>query len=160
MTKKSKQSKRATKHSKRIKVAAEPEDEVDTATTFSRAETPESISVSPQTEEAGGRVESQQAEPTVAPATKAETAPRPTRSNAAKANIKEGLRLHQIAGRPTKAQLILVVGEKGYLLTWPKRTEKFGITPETFQAALAKGVPAIRLGPGAQTVVEKTKEKA
>ena len=75
MTKKSKQSKRATKHSKRIKVAAEPEDEVDTATTFSRAETPESISVSPQTEEAGGPVESQQAEPTVAPATKAETAP-------------------------------------------------------------------------------------
>ena len=103
MTKKSKQSKRATKHSKRIKVAAEPEDEVDTATTFSRAETPESISVSPQTEEAGGPVESQQAEPTVAPATKAETAPRPTRSDAAKANIKEGLRLHQIAGRPTKA---------------------------------------------------------
>ena len=34
MTKKSKQSKRATKHSKRIKVAAEPEDEVDTATTW------------------------------------------------------------------------------------------------------------------------------
>jgi hypothetical protein len=45
-------------------------------------------------------------------------------------------------------------------MTWAQRTEKFGITPETFQAALAKGVPAIRLGPGAQTVVEKTKETA
>ena len=73
-----------------------------------------------------------------------------TRSETAKANIKEGLRLHQIAGRPTKQQLILVFGKSGYLLTWPKRTEKFGITPETFQAALAKGVPAIRLGPGTE----------
>ena len=163
MTKKSKQSKRATKHSKRIKVAAEPEDEVDTATTFSRAETPESISVSPQTEATEVPVESQQAtvvDTSVAQAAGTEAAPKTTRNDAAKANIKEGLRLHQIAGRPTKAQLILVFGPKGYLMTWPKRTEKFGITPETFQAALAKGVPAIRLGPGAQTVVEKTKEKA
>ena len=68
--------------------------------------------------------------------------------------------MHQIAGRPTKEQLILVFGKAGYLLSWPKRTERFGITPETFQAALAKGVPAIRLGPGAQTVVGKTKETA
>jgi hypothetical protein len=45
-------------------------------------------------------------------------------------------------------------------MTWAQRTERFGITPETFQPALAKGVPAIRLGPGAQTVVEKPKEKA
>jgi hypothetical protein len=52
-----------------------------------------------------------------------------------------------------------VVGEKGYLLTWPKRTEKFGITPETFQAALAKGVPVIRVGPVAQTVVEGSKRE-
>jgi hypothetical protein len=86
--------------------------------------------------------------------------PAVTRSDAAKANIKEGLRLHQIAGRPTKQQLILVFGKAGYLLTWPKRTERFGIRPETFQAALAKGVPAIRLGPGAQTVVEEAKETA
>ena len=72
--------------------------------------------------------------------------------------IKEGLRLHQIAGRPSKAQLILVFGEAGYLLTWPKRTEKFGITPETFQIALAKGVPAVPLTPVAKLTVEKTKE--
>jgi hypothetical protein len=45
--------------------------------------------------------------------------------------------LHQIAGRPSKENLTLVFGKAGYLLTWPKRTEKFGITPETFQAALA-----------------------
>ena len=50
-------------------------------------------------------------------------------------------------------------GTKGYTMTWAQRTERFGITPETFQAALAKGDPAIRLGPGAQTVVENAKEK-
>jgi len=163
MTKKSKQSKRATKHSKRIKVAAEPEDEVDTATTFSRAETPESIPVSPQTEAAEVPVESQQAplvDVSVAQAAGTEAASTTTRSDAAKANIKEGLRLHQIAGRPTKAQLILVFGPKGYLMTWPKRTEKFGITPETFQAVLAKGIPAVPLAPVAKPTVEKPKEKA
>ncbi len=163
MTKKSKQAKKATKHSRRAKLAAQPEDEPDTATTFSPAEGPESVSVSLQTEAAEVPVESQQAplvDVSVAQAAGTEAASTTTRSDAAKANIKEGLRLHQIAGRPTKAQLILVFGPKGYLMTWPKRTEKFGITPETFQAALAKGVPAIRLGPGAQTVVEKTKEKA
>ena len=46
-----------------------------------------------------------------------------------------------------------------YAMTWAQRTARYGITPETFQAALAKGVPAMRLGPSAQTVVEKTKEK-
>jgi hypothetical protein len=56
--------------------------------------------------------------------------------------------------------LILVFGEAGYLLMWPKRTEKFGITPETFQAALAKGVPAVPLTAVAKQNVEKTKEKA
>ena len=40
MTKKPKQSKKGAKHSKRIKIAAEPEDEADTATTFSPAELP------------------------------------------------------------------------------------------------------------------------
>jgi hypothetical protein len=129
----------------------------------SLAETPESVSVGPQTEAAEVPVESQQAplvDASIAQAAGTEAASTTTRSDAAKANIKEGLRLHQIAGRPTKARLILVFGPKGYLMTWPKRTEKFGITPETFQAALGKGVPAIRLGPGAQTVVEDAKEKA
>jgi hypothetical protein len=70
------------------------------------------------------------------------------------------LRLHQVAGRPSKEQLILVFGKVGYLLTWPKRTEKFGITPETFQAALAKGVPAVPLTPVAKSSVEKPKGTA
>ena len=45
-------------------------------------------------------------------------------------------------------------------MTWTQRTERFGITPETFQVALAKGVPAKRLGPSAQTAAEEAKEKA
>ena len=71
--------------------------------------------------------------------------------------IKEGLRLHQIAGRPTKQQLILVFGKAGYLLTWPKRTERFGITPEAFQAALAKSVPAVPLAPVAKPTSGESK---
>src|SRR5258708_26427754 len=163
MTKKSKQAKKATKHSRRAKLAAQPEDEPDTATTFSPAEGPESVSVSLQTEAAEVPVESQQAplvDVSVPQAAGTEAASTTTRSHAAKANIKEGLRLHQIAGRPTKAQPILVFGPKGYLMTSPKRTEKFGITPETFQAALAKGVPAVPLTPVAKPTVEKPKEKA
>src|SRR5580704_3921797 len=119
-----------------------------TATQSAVVETPQATPAIPEAEVA---VESQeavaQAAPTT-PATPATPSNPATRSEAAKANIKEGLRLQQIAGRPTRQQLILVFGKAGYLLTWSKRTEKFGITPETFQAALAKGVPAIRLGPG------------
>jgi hypothetical protein len=159
MTKKTKQSKKATKSSKRTKVAAKPEDETDTAAISGVAEAPEA----PTIQEAEVTVEFQPATDVVGPATPVTdsgTAHKATRSETAKANIKEGLKQHAIAGRPTKEQLILVFGQKGYAMTWAQRTEKFGITPETFQAALAKGVPAIRLGPGAQTVVEETKEKA
>jgi hypothetical protein len=158
MTKKAKQSKKETKSSKRTKVAATPEDETDTAAISAVAEAPQAIPAIP---EAGVPVESQQfteAAPLATPVTESETAPKSTRSDAAKANIKQGLKQHAFAGRPTKEQLILVFGQKGYAMTWAQRTERFGITPETFQAALAKGVPAIRLGPGAQTVVENTKE--
>jgi len=98
--------------------------------------------------------------PEAAPTISATQSNPATRSAAAKANIKEGLRLHQIAGRPSRQQLTLVFGEKGYLMTWPKRTEKFGITPESFQAALAKGVPAVLLTPVAKPNEEKTKETA
>jgi hypothetical protein len=158
MTKKRKQSKKESKSSKRTKLAAQPEDETDTATITAQAEASQAIPATPENDVA---VESQLATEVAAPATpvtESETAPKATLSATAKANIKEGLKQHAIAGRPTKAQLVLVFGQKGYLMTWAQRTEKFGITPETFQAALAKGVPAIRLGPGAQTVVEKTKE--
>ena len=157
MTKKQKQSKKATKNSKRTKVAPKPEDETDTATQSAVAEAPQ---VAPSTQEAEIADESQQPVAAVPPipTTPAIASNPTTRSEAAKANIKEGLRLHQIAGRPTKEQLILVFGKAGYLLTWPKRTEKFGITPETFQAALAKGVPAVPLTPVTKPNVEKTKE--
>jgi hypothetical protein len=143
MTKKVKQSKKASKSSKRIKGPAQSEDDSDTATTAMLAEAPQP---NPATPEAKVAIESQE----TSPATPIPPSNPATRSDAAKANIKEGLRLHQIAGRPTKQQLILVFGEAGYLLTWPKRTEKFGITPETFQAALAKGAQATPLTPIAE----------
>jgi hypothetical protein len=159
MTKKHRQSKKSAKRSNRTEVAAKPEDEIDTDSMPAPTEVPKATPSIPTAEVL---VESQQtaAAAPVTPATPATSSNPGTRSDAAKANIKEGLRLHQIAGRPTKAQLVLVFGQKGYAMTWAQRTEKFGITPETFQAALAKGVPAIRLGPGAQTVVAETKEKA
>jgi len=144
MTKKTKQSKKATKSSKRTKVAAKPEDETDTAAISGVAEAPQAMPTTPGAEVP---VESQQIEEAAAPTapvTESGTAPKTTRSETAKANIKEGLKQHSLAGRPTKAQLVLVFGQKGYAMTWAQRTEKFGITPETFQAALAKGVPAIR----------------
>jgi hypothetical protein len=131
MTKKAKQSKKATNSSKRTKGPAQPVEEPDTATTSVLAEASQAI---PATEVA--TVQAHAPAP-AAPATPATPSTSRTRSDAAKANIKEGLRLHQIAGRPSKENLTLVFGKAGYLLTWPKRTEKFGITPETFQAALA-----------------------
>jgi hypothetical protein len=143
MTKKPKQSKKA-KSSKRTKVSAQPDEESDTASTSTPGEAPQATPASPEAEVS---VESQQSVAAAAPTTPATPSTPNTRSEAAKANIKEGLRLHQIAGRPTKQQLILVFGKAGYLLTWPKRTERFGITPETFQAALAKGVQATPLAP-------------
>jgi hypothetical protein len=159
MSKKPKHSRKATKTSKRTKVSTQPEDETDTVTTSALAEAPD---LTPATSQPEGAVEPQHAA-VGAPAVvdTPATPPNPsTRSEAAKANIKEGLRLHQIAGRPTRQQLTLVFGQKGYLLTWPKRTEKFGITPETFQAALAEGVPAVPLASIPKTTVEKPKEKA
>ena len=159
MTKKAKQTKKPTKNSKRTGVAAKPEDETDTATQSASAAAPQATPSTPPSEVT---VETQQAAATPAPAnpaTPATPSNPTTRSEAAKANIKEGLRLHQIAGRPTKQQLVLVFGQQGYLLTWPKRTERFGITPETFQAALAKGVPAVPLTAVAKPGAEKTKEK-
>ena len=160
MTKKQRQSKKAKKSSKRTEAAAEPEDEIDTDSMSASTEVPQAI---PSTPDAEVAVESHQPVAQAAPADPATpvipSAPN-TRSEAAKANIKEGLRLHQIAGRPTKQQLILVFGKGGYLLSWPKRTERFGIKPETFQAALAKGVPAVPLTPVAKPTAEKTKETA
>jgi hypothetical protein len=157
MSKKTKQSKKSTKNSKRAKVATQAEDETDTATQSAVSEAPQPASAIP---EADITVNSHQPETSPvpgAPVAGSESAPKATRSDAAKANIKEGLRLHQIAGRPTREQLILVFGAKGYAMTWAQRTERFGITPETFQAALAKGFPAVPLTPVAKHSAEETK---
>jgi hypothetical protein len=155
MSKKLKLSKRVTKSSRRPNAPAQVEDEVETTTNSASATTPRLTPAIPEAEVAG---ESQQSVAAAVLPTPAAPCDSVTRSDAAKANIKEGLRLHQIAGRPTRQQLTLVFGEKGYLLTWLKRTEKFGITAETFQAALANGVPAVPLTPIAKPTVEKTKE--
>ena len=156
MTKKPQRAKKSTKSSKRTKGPAHPDEETETITKSVLADAPQATSAAgPQSEVA--ELSQQPVAQAANPATSATPSNPGTRSEAAKANIKEGLRLHQIAGRPTKQQLILVFGKAGYLLSWPKRTEKFGITPETFQAALAKGVPAVPLTPVTKPIVEKTK---
>jgi hypothetical protein len=48
----------------------------------------------------------------------------------------EGIRLFNLAGRPTKQQFQLVYGDRGHLLTWDQRAEA-GVPAERFQAALA-----------------------
>jgi hypothetical protein len=160
MSKKQKQSKKAKKTSKRTEVAAKPEDEIDTDNMSALTEVPQATPAIPVADVPEVSVESQQADSATTEAPGSETAPKTTRSDAAKANIKEGLKQYAIAGRPTKAQLILVFGTKGYAMTWAQRTEKFGITPETFQTALAKGVPGVPLTPIAKPRMEKTKETA
>jgi len=52
------------------------------------------------------------------------------------ANRSEGIRLFQLAGRPTKEQFIRVYGERGTKMTWEERAAA-GIPAEKFQAALA-----------------------
>jgi hypothetical protein len=119
MSKKQKQSRKVTKSSKRTEVAAKPEDEIDTDSMSASTEVPQAT---PATQEVEVAVEPQHTEAVASPTAQATPATRSnpaTRSEAARANIKEGLRLHQIAGRPTKQQLILVFGKAGYLLTWP-----------------------------------------
>jgi hypothetical protein len=94
MTKKQRQSKKAKKSSKRTQVAAKPEDEIDTENMSAPTEASEAT---PSTPEAEVAVESQQAVATAAsaePATPVTQSNPGTRSDAAKANIKEGLRLH------------------------------------------------------------------
>jgi len=56
-------------------------------------------------------------------------------SESGKAAIGEGTRLFMLAGKPTKAQLIRVYGEKGPKMTWAQRA-KAGVPAEAFQAAL------------------------
>ena len=48
----------------------------------------------------------------------------------------EGVRLYNLAGRPTLDQVILVYGERGPKMTWDERA-KAGVSAKQFQAALA-----------------------
>ena len=57
-------------------------------------------------------------------------------ANAAGANRAEGIRLFNLAGRPTKEQFRLVYGEKGKFMTWDQRAAA-GVPASKFQAALA-----------------------
>lgn len=55
------------------------------------------------------------------------------------ANRSEGIRLFQLAGRPTKEQFIRVYGERGPKMTWEERAAA-GVPAEKFQAALASAM--------------------
>jgi hypothetical protein len=80
MTKKTKKSKKATKNSEQTKIAAQPEEEPDTATIFSPAEVPQATPATPENEVA---VESQVATEVSSPAasvTESETVPHPFRT--------------------------------------------------------------------------------
>ena len=48
----------------------------------------------------------------------------------------EGIRLFNLAGRPSKQQFQMVYGDRGHLLTWQQRAEA-GVPAEKFQSALA-----------------------
>jgi hypothetical protein len=48
----------------------------------------------------------------------------------------EGIRLFNLAGRPSKQDFIKVLGENGPKMTWEQRA-KAGVPAEKFQAALA-----------------------
>jgi hypothetical protein len=54
-------------------------------------------------------------------------------------NRSEGIRLSQLAGRPTKEQFIRVYGERGPKMTWEERAAA-GVPAEKFQAALASAM--------------------
>jgi hypothetical protein len=60
-------------------------------------------------------------------------------TNAAGKSRAEGVRLFQLAGRPTAEQFIRVFGERGPKMTWAQRAAA-GIPAEKFQAALASAM--------------------
>ncbi len=115
MSKKPKQSKKATKSSKRTRVAAKPAKETKAATKVTPAVTQSATPAN---------------QPTATPV---------TRSKAARAHIAEGTRLFALAGRPTKDQFVKVYGPKGPTMNWAQRAEA-GVDAKHSQAALtAKG---------------------
>jgi hypothetical protein len=67
---------------------------------------------------------------------KAAKAQSPKKSTSAGKSRAEGIRLFNLAGRPTRQQFQLVYGEHGYRWTWEQRA-KAGVPAEKFQSALA-----------------------
>ena len=57
-------------------------------------------------------------------------------AKSAGASRAEGIRLFELAGRPTREQFILVLGERGPKMTWSQRAAA-GVPANKFQAALA-----------------------
>ena len=51
-------------------------------------------------------------------------------------NRSEGLRLFKLAGRPTRAQFVAVLGPNGPRMTWQQRAAA-GVPAKQFQSALA-----------------------
>ena len=81
----------------------------------------------------------QKRKPAVSKKTKVAKALKPQaskKSTSAGKSRAEGIRLFNLAGRPTKQQFQLVFGERGHLWTWVQRAAA-GVPAEKFQAALA-----------------------
>jgi hypothetical protein len=62
--------------------------------------------------------------------------PQASKSTSAGKSRAEGIRLFNLAGRPSGEDFIKVYGENGIKMTWEQRA-KAGVPAEKFQAALA-----------------------
>jgi hypothetical protein len=60
----------------------------------------------------------------------------PTKTTSAGKSRAEGIRLFQLAGRPSREDFVKVFGPNGPKMTWAQRAEA-GVPAEKFQAALA-----------------------
>ena len=145
--KKSRQLKKATNRSMRTKPPAPPQEEPDTASTSTLAVGQQEVATveTQQAADAAVEVPVKPVVETPAETPTAVTKPIVTRSPEARAAMAAGRAAHRASGSPSRQQLEAVFGKAGYFLTWPKRTERFGIRPGDFQAALAKGLPATPL---------------
>ncbi|MGC1646717.1 MAG: hypothetical protein WA741_12875 [Candidatus Sulfotelmatobacter sp.] len=63
----------------------------------------------------------------------------PRKSTSAGKSRSEGIRLFQLAGRPSKEDFVKVYGPAGPKMTWQQRAAA-GIPAEKFQAALASAM--------------------
>ncbi len=70
---------------------------------------------------------------------KAAKAPSLKKSTSAGKSRAEGIRLFNLAGRPSKDDFVRVLGPAGPRMTWEQRA-KAGVPAEKFQAALASAM--------------------